>query len=163
MKIYKTQIQMSKCKYTITQIHKWKYTKHKYKWANANIQIHKYTNENTQKHNYTKHQHKLPNVQWNYCCVQTYFCNIYSVLMLQFSMYFKWENCVIFSGAPPNTHPDCAKNDQNNQGIEHSLPRTWFLEQIICGCRRMQKRRTKTSVQFRDIGRPCITYVSAKS
>ena len=69
-------------------------------------------------------------------------------------MYFKWENCVIFSGAPPNTHPDCAKNDQNNQGIEHSLPRTWFLEQIICGCRRMQKRRTKTSVQFRDIGRP---------
>ena len=95
MKIYKAQIQMSKCKYT-----------------------------NTQKHNYTKHQHKLPNVQWNYCCVQTYFCNIYSVLMLQFSMYFKWENCVIFSGAPPNTHPDCAKNDQNSQGIEHPLPRT---------------------------------------
>ena len=69
-------------------------------------------------------------------------------------MCFKWENCVIFSGAPPNTHPDCAKNDQNNQGIEHSLPRTWFLEHIICGCRRRQKQqcRMKTSVQLRDIG-----------
>ena len=75
---------MSKCKYTITQIHKWKYTKHKYKWANANIQIHKYTNENTQKHNYTKHQHKLPNMQWNYCCIQTSFCYIYSVKCFNF-------------------------------------------------------------------------------
>ena len=42
----------------------------------------KYTN--TQKHNYTKHQHKLPNMQWNYCCIQTSFCYIYSVKCFNF-------------------------------------------------------------------------------